>query len=142
MNSSKFIGTIGMEDVRKTITVDPWKPFALDYPPYPVVKPSNGYMFTLGSGNISLATISPERIQYNSGIDVFRYEFNPRLNEPFINVDHYIAGSLSESVFAVYKTPPQDYHWLRPTHEIIKYAPIEWQYCLKDVLTKGKYNVD
>jgi len=82
-------------------------------------------MLTLGSGNASMASIA-YGFQYVSGIDVFRHDFTSKNPfEPVVNVDHYIAGSISPNQFAVYKTPPQDYHWLKPEDKILNYVPQE-----------------
>lgn len=132
-----YIGLIERESIYKTVAVDPWQPMAFDLPPYDVVKPSPGYMLTLGSGNVSMATIA-YGFQYVSGIDVFRHDFNsPNATEPLINVDHYIAGSVDASRSAVFKTPPQEYHWLKPTDKVITYMPPEWQACLRSMLHRG-----
>lgn len=125
-------------DVEKTVSVDPWKPMNFDLPPYSVVNPSFGYMFTLGSGNMSLATTA-YGFQYISGIDVFRHDFisgNPE--EPLINVDHYIAGTVARDRIGVFKTPPQIYHWPKPNDAILNYVMPEWKYTINNMLYKSK----
>lgn len=106
-----FIGFADKSEVESTITYDPWRTVPFIYPPYKILTPMPSYMFTLGSGNLSLPTTAYNH-RYISGLDIFRTDFdslNP--NEPLINIDHYIAGSVSPNKFAIYKTPPEIYHW-------------------------------
>lgn len=133
-----FIDFIEKESIEKTVTVNPWQPMMFDYPPYPVIRPSPGYMLTTGSGNVSCGTIAYD-FQYISGIDVFRHDFastNPY--EPIINIDHYIAGAVDPNRFAVFRTPPQEYHWPKPTDKILTYPSPEWQHCIRGMLRRSR----
>lgn len=133
-----FIGTISRGDIEKTVSQDPWKPLFFEEPPYSVVGSSPGYMLTMGSGNMSLATVA-YGFRYVSGIDVFRHDFNSRNpEEPLVNIDHYIARSISPSSFAVFKTPPQNYHWPKPTDQILNVVPSEWGCTLNDMLRRRR----
>lgn len=134
----KFIEIIKRESVYQTVADEPWKTKLFTYPPYEGINPSREYMFTLGSAYISLATVA-YGFQYVSAIDVFRHAFNSsNPSEPLVNVDHYIAGSISPDQFAVFKTPPQSYHWLKPTDGIITEIPLDWQMTVRDMLSKDR----
>lgn len=128
-----FVGIIERASIGKTIADQPWKPIIFDLPPYEVVKPSSSYMFTLGSAHASLATTA-YGFKYTSGIDVFRHDFNGSPSEPLVNIDHYIAGAVDSKNFAVFRTPPQPYHWLKPSDEILTYVPPLWRQTLMSML--------
>lgn len=138
----KFIGLTDPEEVKMTVeTTYPWQPKAFIYPPFGVIKPFPDYMTTVGSGNLSMGTIA-YGFQYVSAIDVFRHNFdslNP--DEPIINIDHYIAGSISPNHFAVFLTPPQSYHWPKPMEEPISYTHPRWQVTINNMLQKGKLEI-
>ena len=139
MKPYTFIGLTDKENILKTIGTQSWRSKLLDEIPFDVVNPAPGYLFTLGSGNISLATTSIYNFTYNAGIDVFRTDFdsnNP--NEPLINIDHYLAGSLSPSQYIIYKTPPETYHWPTVYSPIVTDIPDEWQAFVKSMLLKRR----
>lgn len=135
MTNPKFIGTVGWNEVIKTITKNPWEPIAFDWSPFPVVVPPPHYLFTLGSGCFSsMATTSIYNQTYHSAIDVFRQDY---INGTVvIDVDHYIAQMGKNSYF-VYQYPPVSYHHLKPQDKILTCVPIAWQAYL-DKVTKGK----
>lgn len=135
MSNPKFIGTVGWDDVAKTIRDNPWEPIAFDWAPYSVVKPSPHYLFTMGSGCFpSLATTSIYNHIYYSAIDVLRQDY--RNGTVVIDIDHFIAKEGKDS-FYVYQYPPTRYHHLKPSDKIITYVPPIWQPYLKRV-AKGE----
>lgn len=139
MKPYTFIGLVNQEDILKTIEPESWKTKLLDEIPFSVVNHSPGYLFTLGSGNVSLATTSIYNFTYNSSIDVFRSDFDSNnLNEPLINIDHYVAGSLSPNLYAIYRTPPESYHWPTAYSPIVTEIPDEWQAFVKSTLLRRR----
>ncbi len=134
-----FIDLVGKEDILKTVGPEPWKPILLDYIPFKAVTPAPGYLFTLGSSNISLPTTSIYNLTYSSGIDVFRTDFDSRdPNEPLINIDRYVAGKTSINQYAVYKIPLPEYHWPKFNDPIVKEVPLDWQGFVKSMLQRRK----
>lgn len=109
MDKPKFIGTIPELDVLMTIGREPWQPLNLPFIPYQVVTSPPGYLTTLGSGCVSLATTSVYGQEYVSGIDVFRQDWLQ--GTLTIDLDHYVARPFQD-VYAVYKEPPTIAHHL------------------------------
>jgi hypothetical protein len=139
MTPYTFIGLADKEEILKTIGNKSWETTLYDVIPLSAVNPAPGYLFTLGSGNISLATTSIYNLTYNAGIDVFRTDFGSRNpNEPLINIDHYVAGAISPNQFAIYKTPPEPYHWPTIYSPIITEIPDQWQAFVKSVLKRDR----
>ncbi len=139
MNDCKFIGIVSKEDIIKTLGTVAWEPIPLVTIPFPVITPSPGYMLTMGSGNLSMPTLSIYGISQIAGIDILRHDFTSHnSDEPFVNIDHYIAGSVSPYRFAVYQTPPTDYHWPKLTDPIIGELPSEWRYTVKGLINGSK----
>lgn len=123
MNSAKFIGIVGIEDINKTVAELPWQPLSFgSIIPYRVVNPTPNHFLTVGSGNISLATTSFYGYRYVSGIDVFRFD-----GPGIIDVDHYFATPMKDNTFIIYKTPVVyiPYHHLKPTAPIINNLPVD-----------------
>ena len=136
--SKLFVGIASKDEVEKTFAEIPWKPITYIYPPYSIITPPPTYMFTLGSGYASLATVTPFDIYYNSGIDVFRTDFDSKnTNEPLINIDHFVASKLNENQFAIYKDPTISYHWPTISSSIISEGvPPLWLPTVKMLLFK------
>jgi len=139
MRLYNFIGLVEKEDVLKTVGTQSWQSVLLDYIPYKAVTYAPGYLFSLGSANLSLPTTSIYGLNYVSGITVFRHDFESKnINEPLINVDQYFAGSIGPDKFAVYKTPPPIHHWLKLNDSIINEIPQSWEGFVRSMLLQKK----
>lgn len=120
---AKFIGFSPPKDISNLKSSVPWMPITLALIPYSPVNQPAGYITTMGSANLSLATISPSGIQYVSGIHIFRRELNL---SGAIDVDWYFAGSPSIYGYPIYKETPQEHH-LKSTDALINSLDQEWK---------------
>lgn len=124
MNNPKFIGTIGWDDVAKTICNNPWEPIAFDWSPFPLLGRDAFHLWRRPRYITKCTTLQ---------IDVFRQDY---INGTVvIDIDHYIA-KMGQNSYSVYKYPPTPYHHLKPADAIITQIPPAWQSYLKKV-TKG-----
>lgn len=135
-----FMGIVEKDFIEVTFSSNPWEPIFFIEPPYPLVKTPPTYLLTLGSGCLtSMATTSPFGVAYNSGIDVFRTDFNSKNpNEPLINIDHYVASPFNPNKYAIFKDPTIAYHWPKQGDKILDYCPANWQFALKELLKQKK----
>jgi len=132
MADPKFIGTVSFEEIKPTINYNPWQPMHFDFAPYSVIKPSPSYLFTLGSGCLnSMATTSIFGHKYNSGIDVFRQDWNN--GTAVIDVDHYVA-EIGQASYNIFKYPPDINHHLKSNNKILQYIEPGWTAYVNKVL--------
>ena len=137
MKPYEFIGLADKEELLKTTGQLSWEAVSLDYIPFKSITYAPGYLFTLGSGNLSLATTSIYGLRYVSGIRIFRHDFNSiDPAEPLINVDSYLAGSVSPTQFGIFKENRPLYHWPSLSDPIIQDVPKSWEGFVRMMLTR------
>ena len=129
MEELKFIGTINEELARKVVTSSPWGFKEMVDIPYPVVGTPNGYLLTVGSACLSLAT-SAHGTAYYGAIDVIRWDFSKRA----VDVDHYITPLVNNTAYGVFLTPPTDYHHLKATDQLVSNLSWSWQKMVTGIL--------
>ena len=135
----KFIDLIQEEDLVKTMSPVPWGQVNLWEIPYPCLSYPNGYMFTMGSGCASMATISQYGVEYISGIHVVRQDWEQ--NEPHFNLDHYVCSPTNKG-FAVFQQPAGDVHYLTPNHPTINKFPTPWRHVANNILGPPKLSIE
>jgi hypothetical protein len=140
---AKFIGFVEESErlVIDELIDNNWQTDLFGIPPLSALSPSRNYLLTLGSGIYpSLATTSPQGVDYFAGLDIFRSDFESNnLLEPLINIDHYVISSTDQKYnrFAIFKIPNVSYHWPKLSDPIIQELPRSWRYTVEDLL-RGK----
>ena len=132
MNELKFIGTTGQEYVNQTFGTLSWQFKEFPFIPLPPVNYPNGWFLTTVSGCASVGTVS-YGLHYNAAMDLFRCDPSTGL----VDVDHYIAGSLSNASWGIFKTPPTNYHHLKTTDPLFSNLSRPWQYTIRQILSRN-----
>lgn len=128
MHKTKLIGTISVEDIDRYSKN--WDPVVLESSPFGVVTEPDGFMWSFGSANSSLATTSAEGFTYIADTNLFRVG-----DSNVVKVDRYIGSSTSDSVH-IYKIDNGliGYHHLKIGDEIFGRLPDPYQSVIRDLL--------